>query len=199
MNVQGNSVYEIVAHGSSSNPGSNNIDIEISGSFHQQTYRGIAGNGEWHKFRQDFYTSGSSGPSSQLKLTFTCVSHSAADEGTVLDSVFVRRWEDPTLVTKWLPLMVNFMRMDNLMGSMTIATRYNTSITKEVEIQDTYGGLASACFLPGTLIQMGDGTSEYIENLNVGDEVLSLDLPGLPDEDLGRDVWMGLHLGSYVR
>ena len=50
-----------------------------------------------------------------------------------------------------------------------------------------------------TLIQMGDGTSEYIENLNVGDEVLSLDLPGLPDEDLGRDVWMPLHLERYVR
>ena len=110
-----------LSNGSSSNPPSNNIDIEISGSFHQQTYRGIFGNGEWHKFRQDFYTSGSSGASSQLKLTFTCVSHSAAsDEGTVLDSVFVRRWEGQTLVTKWLPLMVNFMRMDNLMGSMTM-------------------------------------------------------------------------------
>ena len=66
--------------------------------------------------------------------------------------------------------------MDNLMGSMTML-RYNTSITKEVEIQDTYGGLGDVSW--GTLIQMGDGTSEYIENLNVGDEVLSLDLEGL--------------------
>ena len=42
---------------------------------------------------------------------------------------------------------------------------------------------------------MGDGTSEYIENLNVGDEVLSLDFEGFSsDEDLGRDVWMQLHL-----
>ena len=191
MNVQGNSVYEIVAHASSSNPGSNNIDIEISGSFHQQTYRGIAGNGEWHKFRQDFYTSGSSGASSQLKLTFTCVSHSAAsDEGIVLDSVFVRRWEGANFSDQVVTINGKFHEDGQSDGFNDHATRYNTSITKEVEIQDTYGGLASACFLPGTLIQMGDGTSEYIENLNVGDEVLSLDLPGLPDEDLGRDVWM---------
>ena len=42
MNVQGNSVYEIVrVHHHQIPRGSNNIDIEISGSFHQQTYRGI--------------------------------------------------------------------------------------------------------------------------------------------------------------
>ena len=69
------------------------------------------------------------------------------------------------------------------------ATRYNTAITKTVEIQDTYGGLAIACFLPGTLILMSDKTSKPIEEINVGDEVMSLDLPGLPDEDLGYLEW----------
>ena len=36
---------------------------------------------------------------------------------------------------------------------------------------------------------MGDSTSKPIEDINVGDEVLSLDLPGLPDEDLGYLEW----------
>ena len=69
------------------------------------------------------------------------------------------------------------------------ATRYNTAIQKTVEIQDTYGGLAIACFLPGTLINMSDGSMKPIEEINVGDEVLSIDLPGLPDEDLGYGIW----------
>ena len=36
---------------------------------------------------------------------------------------------------------------------------------------------------------MADGTSKPIEDINVGDEVISLDLPGLPDEDLGYLEW----------
>ena len=36
---------------------------------------------------------------------------------------------------------------------------------------------------------MADGTTKLIENLNVGEEVLSIDLPNLPDEDLGREIW----------
>jgi hypothetical protein len=36
---------------------------------------------------------------------------------------------------------------------------------------------------------MSDGTSKPIEEINVGDEVMSLDLPGLPDEDLGYLEW----------
>ena len=187
ITVQGNSVYEIVAHASSSNPGVDNITIEISGSYHQNTYHGIAGNGQWNKFRQDFYTSGSSGVNQNLQLKFTQVSHSA---GVVLDSIFLRRWEGANFSDQSVTINGKFHEDTQSDGFNDHATRYNTSITKEVEIQDTYGGLASACFLPGTLIQMSDGTSEYIENLNVGDEVLSLDLPGLPDEDLGRDVWM---------
>ena len=187
ITVKGNSTYEIVAHASASNPGVDNITIEISGSYHQNTYHGIAGLGQWNKFRQDFYTSGSSGVNQNLQLKFTQVSHSA---GVVLDSVFLRRWEGANFSDQVVTINGTFHEDGQSDGFNDHATRYNTSITKDVEIQDTYGGLASACFLPGTLIQMGDGTSEYIENLNVGDEVLSLDLPGLPDEDLGRDVWM---------
>jgi hypothetical protein len=36
---------------------------------------------------------------------------------------------------------------------------------------------------------MGDGTSKAIEEINVGDVVTSIDLPGLPDEDLGYLQW----------
>ena len=39
------------------------------------------------------------------------------------------------------------------------------------------------------MVHMGDNTTKLIEDLNVGEEVLSLDLPNLPDEDLGREVW----------
>ena len=191
--VKGNSTYEIVAHASSSNPGIDNIDIQISGSYHQLTYRGIAGNSQWHKFRHDFYTSGSSGVSQNLQLTFTQVSHS---KGVLLDAIYLRRWEGANFSDQEVTINGKYHDDGQSDGFNDHATRYNTSVTKAVEIQDTYGGLASACFLPGTLIQMGDGTSEYIENLNVGDELLSIDLPGLPDEDLGRDEWMPYTLRS---
>ena len=36
---------------------------------------------------------------------------------------------------------------------------------------------------------MSDGTTKPIEDINVGDEVMSMDLPGLPDEDLGYLEW----------
>jgi hypothetical protein len=36
---------------------------------------------------------------------------------------------------------------------------------------------------------MADKTAKPIEEINVGDEVMSLDLPGLPDEDLGYLEW----------
>ena len=36
---------------------------------------------------------------------------------------------------------------------------------------------------------MSDGGTKPIEDINVGDEVMSMDLPGLPDEDLGYSEW----------
>jgi hypothetical protein len=69
------------------------------------------------------------------------------------------------------------------------ATRYSSSISKTVNIEDTYNAVAITCFLPGTLVNMADGSTKKIETLKVGDEVLSRDIPGLPDEDLGYDAW----------
>ena len=186
--VKGNSTYEIVAHLSSSNVGEGNINLEVSGAYSQDTYEGICGATEWNEFRNDFYTSGSANTTQTLKLTFTAISAST-DHKPLLDSVFFRRWEGANFSDTNVTITGKYHDAGQSDGFNDHATRYNTAISKVVEIQDTYGGLAIACFLPGTLILMGDGTSKAIEEINVGDVVTSIDLPGLPDEDLGYLQW----------
>ena len=186
--VKGNSVYQIRALASSSNVGEGTIDMEVSGAYTQQTFRGFTGNGSWGQAKDDFYTSGSAGVNQTLKLIFTAVSASS-DVMPLLDSVFVERWEGAHFSDTDVEISGKYHDAGQSDGFNDHATRYNTAITKTVEIQDTYGGLAIACFLPGTLILMSDGTSKPIEDINVGDEVMSLDLPGLPDEDLGYLEW----------
>ena len=186
--VKGNSTYEIVAHSSSSNVGFGTIDLEISGAYSQETFGGISQQGTWGKFREDFYTSGSHGVNQNLKLTFTAVSASS-DHKPLLDSIFFRRWEGSNFSDQEVTISGKFHEDGQSDGFNDHATRYNTAVEKTVEIQDTYGGLAIACFLPGTLILMSDGGTKPIEDINVGDEVMSMDLPGLPDEDLGYSEW----------
>jgi len=186
--VQGNSVYQIRALASSSNVGYGQIDMEISGAYQQNTYRGIANTGEWLELRSDFYTSGSAGVNQTLKLTFTAVSAST-DHKPLLDTVFFERWEGAHFSDTNVTITGKYHDDGQSDGFNDHATRYNTAISKTVEIQDTYGGVAIACFLPGTLILMSDGSEKPIEEINVGDEVMSLDLPGLPDEDLGYLEW----------
>ena len=188
LTVKGNSVYRIRAMASSSNLDEGNINMEISGAYTQQTFRGIAGNGEWKETRNDFYTSGSAGVTQTLKLTFTAISASS-DHKPLLDTVFFERWEGAHMSDTSVVVSGKYHDAGQSDGFNDHATRYNTDITKTVEIQDTYGGLAIACFLPGTLILMSDETTKPIEDINVGDEVMSLDLPGLPDEDLGYLEW----------
>ena len=185
--VKGNSVYEIVAHLSSSNVDEGQIDLEVSGAYYQRTWKGICGNTEWRKFRDDFATSGSNA-NQELKLTFTAISAST-DHKPILDSVFFRRWEGSNFSDTEVTITGKYHDAGQSDGFNDHATRYNTAISKTVEIQDTYGGLAIACFLPGTLILMSDGSQKPIEEINVGDKVMSLDLPGLPDEDLGYLEW----------
>jgi len=185
--VQGNSTYQIRALASSSNAGEGTLDMEISGAYTQQTYRGITGT-SWHQTRNDFYTSGSAGVNQTLKLTFTAVSASS-DVKPLLDTIFFERWEGAHFSDTTIEISGKYHDAGQSDGFNDHATRYNTAITKTVEIQDTYGGLAIACFLPGTLILMSDKTTKSIEEINVGDEVMSLDLPGLPDEDLGYLEW----------
>ena len=114
-----------------------------------------------------------------MKITFTAVSHSI---GSLVDSVFFRRWEGSNFSDQEVIISGKYHDDGQSDGFNDHATRYNTAIQKTVEIQDTYGGI-------GTPIQMSDGTTKLIENINVGDEVTSIDLPGLPDEDLGYSKW----------
>ena len=184
--VKGNSVYQIRALASSSDAGLGTIDLYVSGAYHQNTVRGLAGMGEWKQMRDDFYTSGSAGVDQTLKLRFTAIS---ASTPPLLDTVYFERWEGAHFSDTNVTITGKYHDDGQSDGFNDHATRYNTAISKTVEIQDTYGGLAIACFLPGTLILMADKTTKPIEDINVGDEVMSLDLPGLPDEDLGYLEW----------
>ena len=185
--VQGNSTYQISTLGKTSSGGDGNYDIEISGSYHQNTYTGIAFNGAWGQFRHDFYTSGSVGVNQTLKLKFTA--NVANSVYPLLDTVKFQRWEGAHFGDTDVEISGKYHDDGQSDGFNDHATRYNTAITKTVEIQDTYGGLAIACFLPGTMIQMSDGTEKDIEDINVGDEVLSVIILNLPDEDQGYGVW----------
>ena len=66
------------------------------------------------------------------------------------------------------------------------ATNYNTNLYKTLTIVDSYGGSPS-CLLEGTPIDMADGTTKNVEDLQIGDEVLSMNMPGQLDED--NDEW----------
>ena len=64
------------------------------------------------------------------------------------------------------------------------ATRYNTSVSKSIEIVDTYGGVPS-CLLFGSMVSKSDGTTIKVEDLNIGDEILTVSLQGSTDESSG--------------
>ena len=64
------------------------------------------------------------------------------------------------------------------------ATRYNTSVSKSIEIVDTYGGVPS-CLLFGSPVSKSDGSVVNVEDLNIGDEILTISLPGSTDESEG--------------
>ena len=63
------------------------------------------------------------------------------------------------------------------------ATNYNTARTKAITIVDSYGGSNPSCLLEGTAIDMADGTQKKVEDLIVGDWILSMNMPGQLDED----------------
>jgi len=64
------------------------------------------------------------------------------------------------------------------------ATRYNTSVSKSIEIVDTYGGVPS-CLLFGSQVSKSDGSVVNVEDLNIGDEIISVSLQGSTDESSG--------------
>jgi hypothetical protein len=62
------------------------------------------------------------------------------------------------------------------------ATNYNTNRTKSIVVVDAYGGSPS-CLLEGTDIELIDGSYKKVEDLEVGDWLKTIDLPGAIDED----------------
>tara|TARA_B100001939_G_scaffold333569_1_gene333662 strand:- start:589 stop:1998 length:1410 start_codon:yes stop_codon:yes gene_type:complete len=64
------------------------------------------------------------------------------------------------------------------------ATNYNTNRTKDIEVVDTYGGVPS-CLLFGSQVSKSDGSVINVEDLSVGDEILSVTLPSATDESVG--------------
>ncbi len=69
-------------------------------------------------------------------------------------------------------------------GYNTAATNYNTPSTKVLYAVDVYNTINQPdfCLLFGTQIQLEDGTSVNVEDLNVGDEIKAWVPAGLPDE-----------------
>ena len=64
------------------------------------------------------------------------------------------------------------------------ATNYNTNRTKDIEVVDTYGGVPS-CLLFGSPVSKSDGSVVNVEDLNIGDEILTTNLQGSTDESSG--------------
>ena len=64
------------------------------------------------------------------------------------------------------------------------ATNYNTNVTKAIEVVDTYGGVPT-CLLFGSPVSKSDGSVVNVEDLNIGDEILTVLLPNATDEDSG--------------
>ena len=187
--VKGNSTYEIRALTYSTETGDGNINCTVSGSKVGNIDFGtiIGDNNEWSIFRHDFYTSGSSNVNSTAKIKFTA--NVASGVYPLLDTVKFRRWEGAHMSDTNVTITGKYHDDGQSDGFNDHATRYNTAISKVVEIQDTYAGQSIACFLPGTMIRMSDGSEQDIEDINVGDEVLSVVIPNLPDEDLGYSAW----------
>ena len=189
--VKGNSTYQLSASVYTADQDNSNMTAYISGAYHQTSgdrWTNIArAADQWVGFREDFYTSGSSNVNQTLKLKFT-----APNAGTTvvkLDTVIFQRWEGANFSDTNVAISGKYSDAGQSDGFNDHATRYNTAISKTVEIQDTYAGQAIACFLPGTKIFMADGTIKLIEEINVGDKILSAIIPNLPDEDLGYNEW----------
>ena len=187
--AKSNSVYEIRVLGKFPVQESN-VTLVISGSTGGEVDFGYVIGGsfnEWNTFRHDFYTSGSANQNVTVKLKFT-----ATVSGTdypLIDTVKFRKWEGANIGDTNVTITGTYHDDGQSTGFNDHADFYDTAISKVVEIQDTYAGQAIACFLPGTMISMADGTKKDIEDVNVGDEVLSVIIPNLPDEDLGYNEW----------
>ena len=74
-------------------------------------------------------------------------------------------------------------------GFNTAATGYNTATTKTLYAVDVYNTINQPdfCLLFGTKIELANGTTINVEDLNVGDEIKAWVPAGLPDESLDSE------------
>ena len=103
-------------------------------------------------------------------------------------------------------IMAKFAEDGQSNGFNDHATRYNTNVSKSIEIVDTYGGVPS-CLLFGSEVSKSDGSVVKVEDLNIGDEILSVSLQGSTDESSGdwtndtfdKDITFTPHSASVQR
>jgi len=103
-------------------------------------------------------------------------------------------------------IMAKFAEDGQSDGFNDHATRYNTNVSKSIEIVDTYGGVPS-CLLFGSPVSKSDGSVVNVEDLRIGDEILSVFLQGSTDESSGdwtndtfdKDITFTPHSASVQR
>ena len=62
-------------------------------------------------------------------------------------------------------------------------TNYNKYIVGITQVEDTYNSVAITCFTPDTKLTLADGTQREIQDLVIGDELLSMRMPNAQTED----------------
>ena len=118
------------------------------------------------------------GAASDYTAVVTAGAISNANTGTGDDSDFFPAGSNNASVT----VTGKFIEDGQTDGFNDHATNYNTNLTKAIEVVDSYGGSPS-CLLVGTKIEMADGSFKDVEDLEIGDVVLSMNMPGQIDED----------------
>ena len=68
-------------------------------------------------------------------------------------------------------------------GFNASATNYNKKILHLTQVEDTYNGTAITCFTPDTKLTLTDGTQKEIQELAIGDELLSMRMPNAQTEE----------------
>jgi hypothetical protein len=63
------------------------------------------------------------------------------------------------------------------------ATNYNKYIIGITQVEDTYNSVAITCFTPETKLTLVDGTTAEIQDLSIGDELLSMRMPNAKTEE----------------
>ena len=116
--------------------------------------------------------------SADYQATVTAAAISNANTGTGADDDFFAAGSKNQSGS----LQVKFTEDGQSDGFNDHATNYNTNRTKAIVVVDAYGGSPS-CLLEGTDIQLIDGSYKKVEDLEVGDWLRTIDLPGAIDED----------------